>query len=96
MSNHTPGPWEYGRTSSDDDRFDIYQAQTGWTIARTVNNSHVDCRPANAKLIAAAPDLLSACETALKVVSEIADIESGCQAGWAHKQLWEAIQKAKA
>lgn len=49
---------------------------------------------ANAHLIAAAPDLLAACMTALKVVSELADIDSESRAGWAHKELDTAIAKA--
>jgi len=43
----------------------------------------------------AAPDLLDACEVALKVVSEIADIDTQNRAGWAHKQLQEAIDQAR-
>jgi hypothetical protein len=45
--------------------FEIYQAQTSWTIARTVNGSYNDTAEANAKLIAAAPDLLTACKIGL-------------------------------
>jgi hypothetical protein len=41
-------------------------------------------------------ELLEACKSARKVISEIADIDSQCRAGWAHKALEEAIQKAEA
>lgn len=40
-------------------------------------------------------ELLAACESALKVVSEIADIDAENRAGWAHKALAEAIDKVK-
>jgi len=40
--------------------------------------------------------LLNACKTAMKVVSEIADIDSESRAGWAHKALAEAITTAEA
>ena|SRR6185369_9389067 len=39
--------------------------------------------------------LLAACKTALKVVSEIADIDSESRAGWAHKELDAAIESAE-
>ena len=66
-AKHTPGPWEYAKTSSLDDRYDIFVSQTGWTVARTVNNAHIEARNANARLIAAAPELLEACKSALRL-----------------------------
>ena len=51
---HTPGPWALGAESSD---------ETGQVIAADGSHiAYVECDPvaANARLIAAAPDLLSA------------------------------------
>jgi hypothetical protein len=69
MSNHTPGPWKVSR------RFDVYQdTQTlgvgGTFIASTKGNWELPesvnrvCE-ADAKLIAAAPDLLKALQDIL-------------------------------
>lgn len=71
MTNHTPGPWKVSR------RFDIYQdTQTpgvgGTFVASTKGISELPesinqvCE-ADAKLIAAAPELLAACESALRI-----------------------------
>jgi hypothetical protein len=39
--------------------------------------------------------LYSACKKAVMVVSEMADIDSQTRAGWAHKDLSEAIEAAE-
>lgn len=79
-AKHTALPWEYAKTGGLDDRFDIYQADTGWTIARTVNNAHVDCRDANVRLIVTAVnehDALVAENAALR--QAMADIVAACE-----------------
>ena len=68
MMNHTPGPWELGSlgsvvTRTPDDQVRI----TGIYAEETIRayGGHVICEtvmPANAKLIAAAPELLEALE----------------------------------
>ena len=69
MSQHTPGPWEYGIASNYDG---FYIAPLGRlpTLAaceRFGKSMTIDCfnfpgeTEANARLIAAAPDLLEAC-----------------------------------
>jgi hypothetical protein len=69
-TSHTPGPW----TSHDNgDTTSYITARGGADIADT--RSSVD-EPANARLIAAAPDLLAACRSSLEL-SQHAD---GC--GW--------------
>lgn len=68
MSNHTPGPW----------RLNGYQVERGEGIARTIATvaprrqigtdyaaPDADTAMANARLIAAAPDLLDMCERLL-------------------------------
>ena len=57
MSEHTPGPWVF----MDDDTFygEIRDCETFTEIARMPD---MDDRPDDFRLIAAAPDLLEACE----------------------------------
>lgn len=58
MSSHTPGPWrtEGGCLSH---RVEIW-TNTGWQVGTWDDETHNIC--SNARLIAAAPDLLAACE----------------------------------
>ena len=55
MSKHTPGPWEY--VAGDGNACGGISSKTGW-ICDFVD----DPTPANARLIAAAPELLTALE----------------------------------
>lgn len=67
MSKHTPGPW-----ALDDNGHDIRTHEDYWPIGCADGNliayvAHTDdvMGEANARLIAAAPDLLAACEALL-------------------------------
>jgi hypothetical protein len=79
---HTPGPW---KVDSDGDGAIV--DQRGWCMAR-VNLDIFDCG-ANARLIAAAPDLLAALEAMLAEYDSITDPDSVCVAART------AIRKAK-
>ncbi len=63
-AKHTPGPWHLNGTSawadSCKDRGSIFTCQL-----RTGTHIPADQNEANARLIAASPDLLAACKTAL-------------------------------
>ena len=63
ITKHTPGPW-----SIENDNGDSPEAM-GPCLCVTTDTSHIafvfDDAPANAHLIAAAPDLLEACEAVL-------------------------------
>jgi hypothetical protein len=72
MSNHTQGPWEYKRTSGFD-----YGSVEYWLPGICTNVK----TEANARLIAAAPDLLEALNELI---------------GWQPTAPHEAIQAAKA
>ena len=75
-TTHTPGPWKIGRyrsggrgTSRTIWRGDDNERNTNWAlIARHIHN------PADAALIAAAPELLAALEDALTLLSAVADL----------------------
>jgi len=74
MSTHTPGPWTFSQGAEYGDfRFYVAQADgapytphysdVATLIAETVNDERKSIQEANARLIAAAPDLLEACQT---------------------------------
>ena len=90
MSKHTAGPWkvqqmEYGFAITD---------QEGYEISPTRNIS-------DARLIAAAPEMLAALEAVLAVASQSAGIAgwhlNGDLAGWGEllPEVGEAIARAK-
>lgn len=71
MSTHTPGPW-------------FVKVNPIWHAVRSYNSDYVaehirgasDAqRAANARLIAAAPDLLEALKRAVKVIHELSDYD---------------------
>lgn len=72
-AKHTPGPWTW-----DDGSPWIYREINGATVARVAeDNGHMVAEyrkpmpmSANARLIAAAPDLLEACRAALEWLGE--------------------------
>lgn len=64
-SKHTPGPWEYAPTAGHETHGQSVVYNDGLSIAIVYDGE------ANARLIAAAPDLLQACKAA--VVSLIED-----------------------
>jgi hypothetical protein len=64
-TQHTPGPWEVDG-DRDGDQLLVIQSESKGEICNvtfTLGYGHAD--EANARLIAAAPDLLAACEAAL-------------------------------
>lgn len=100
-ANHTPGPWEYlyagkcnephtvmGPASGDGSRTSI--AHSAWTRP---------CDEANMRLIAAAPDLLAACEASLALLTKYGEGRFACAAFESERklihQLRTAIAKAK-
>lgn len=92
MSKHTPGPWAISgdETVTVRDTQDGYVALLGWLKGRHIG----PCRSAaevyaNARLIAAAPELLEACEGLLGLAE---------RDGWLHVAVnaaRAAIAKAK-
>jgi len=93
MSNHTPGPWRVE-----------WQHPCLWTIrsdgVHLPPSESADCP--NARLIAAAPELLAACKESLNAIDcVLRAFETGCtqedeaaQVRWAIRQIHEAINKA--
>ena len=65
---HTPGPWAVFQNDSDEERLDINSlhpsGKGAFFVAETIGGLADGEMEANARLIAAAPDLLQACEQA--------------------------------
>lgn len=69
MSQHTPGPWETSRDAvpAHHVQITVYAEADGQRVATVFREE------ANARLVAAAPDLLAACESALSLAQIDAD-----------------------
>ena len=100
-TQHTPGPWTatYQRGESDDYAVWAIMAQvspsTHYTIAEGADSVfRLSPNPeeakaeadANARLMAAAPDLLEACETATENITRA--LELGDKGDWANAEIW--------
>lgn len=83
---HTPGPWHVGTKEA---HHCVYDAR-GWQIADASPLGKSDDTKANARLIAAAPDLLSALEKTLSWLTSY----PGEGALKAYEQAQAAIAKA--
>lgn len=78
MSGHTPGPWEY-YPARNYKGFEIAPKETGPSLARCMAfgvNMTIECynfpgdAEANARLIAAAPELLEACKALVDYIED--------------------------
>ena len=105
MGEHTPGPWIVTRPFPNRAILLIEQyteTDTAW-IARTVDSTgrpHIQKEvEANARLIAAAPDLLAACELSLAWLDSVCDenfsLGAEPEGVEAKRQIVAAIAKAK-
>ena len=70
MNKHTPGPWQY---SFEGGTVAFIVETDGTTVAKlsvTENSTAHSALPANARLIAAAPDLLAALKAAVDLMEQ--------------------------
>jgi len=92
MSGHTPGPWKIGQhlpiTSIG---WSVTIAEDGSAIAYVLGDKNPELR-ANARLIAAAPDLLEALDDALHQMKQVCP---GCEQWIDWAQAEAAIARAK-
>ena len=92
---HTPGPWQLSKTGlSVQSEFLQGIASTG-TPNGTIGLPE---RQANARLIAAAPELLAACEHVLAVIGDEGECNHDTDEEWVraiHEKLRPIIAKAK-
>ncbi len=89
MSQHTPGPWKYWHEKG---YVGEINAQNGTLVAGFDTEPNED----NARLLAAAPELLEALQTALQAFSEMNHARTrpewftrGREAAVQHEALWE-------
>lgn len=68
MSKHSPGPWTRCGQKDDPCGSAIIRAANGFEVANS-RSFLIEEYEANANLIAAAPDLLAACQGAMRIVS---------------------------
>lgn len=92
MSKYTPGPWRVGGKEKR-----VIFAANGDVVARTAaygeQSETPEAESGNAALIAAAPDLLGACKSALRALKD--NLEPGCMDADAIAGLEAAIAKAE-
>jgi hypothetical protein len=71
MSKHTPGPWQEHCIDTNlllaSKHLGVYDAE-GWIVAEVAIENVEGCPHANARLIAAAPDLLEALEDCIRAL----------------------------
>jgi len=87
-SKHTPGPWHYSGVDALP-RVRVNREHSGTTgfLIADCNNSHLGGEAvANAKLIAAAPELLEALKGMIHVVRKLPNIDA--------YPLWEEVETA--
>ncbi len=93
---YTPGPWKYGGNQSKE----IYQRQTGNALCKMIYHSTwpPEWQEANARLIAAAPDLLQACMEArvvLNITPCTCNEDRDCQRCFTLRKINQAIIKVE-
>ena len=89
-AKHTPQPWTL--INSDDGGYIILSGEKD--IAKAESSEQSEEEAANARLIAASPDLLSAAEEAVSWLGEYEDAADSGMAGLI-KELKAAIRKAE-
>jgi len=89
MSGHTPGPWvrRYGGQR--------INAKGGVGVAKVLINQPEDEFDGNSHLIAAAPELLEACQTVLAGIERGLPIDANTVNGLVVARLRAAIDKAE-
>ena len=70
MSKHTPGPWAPGHPGQDDDRHVVCSLSEGWSVVALQADPAKYEPEADARLIAAAPELLESLETLHSILSK--------------------------
>ena len=96
MSAHTPGPWSFARVLYGRGKRRCIEAPNGGTVAwATTQSVQATQAEANARLIAAAPDLLEALEETLALALNAFSTTDPYVAGVVAKAR-AAIQKATA
>lgn len=93
MAAHTPGPWY---TDDAEEGYGVWSENTGAMVSITTRGLHYGTRQisegeelSNARLIAAAPDLLAACTSA---ILQIGDVLRHADMSKAERESTEAVR----
>lgn len=89
MSKHTPGPWYVGCEDENTGEIEVVSEDRPY-ICLVFPGAIDEVTPANARLIAAAPDLLKA----LKGLSSLYNTDEGCRSVTEYVAALAAIEKA--
>lgn len=89
--SHTPGPWQYAFEGGTVAFIVEADGTTVAKISTTENSTAHSALPANARLIAAAPDLLNA----LEIILNMSLMDKGHWAKTIEMEAFAAIAKAK-
>lgn len=104
MSAHTPGPWRHCRGSNPDGCICglVWSIPEDSPVAEAFGESDEagvrhppEVRAANARLMAAAPELLEACRTALALMEGMEEFHDGAEGTDARRAIEAAIAKAE-
>lgn len=89
MSNHTPGPWYF---NDDFNEHQVFSDQGAYNLIADVVSRGEDTE-ANARLIAAAPDLLIACEQMIAIFKAMEEQDARITNGheWEGQSLKRAL-----
>lgn len=95
MTKHTPGPWRSAQALIDDNDCVIESATNQRMICECYEDGETqnDEDRANAKLIAAAPDLVEAAQAAWNCIAELSPTQARVESA---QMLQSAITKATA
>jgi hypothetical protein len=88
-AKHTPGPWRFNPVG------EVRGADWNVVVCDTYGNGDDDVADADARLIAAAPELLAACERALMLMSPAACGGRVANVDSLIAEIGEAVDKAK-
>ena len=102
MSKATPGPWafsqseQFGRVSfyvsqADGAPYTPDYSDVATLVAETVSGERRSIQEANARLIAAAPELLDACKAAMQCIGELSPTQARVEVA---QMLTAVISKA--
>lgn len=91
---HTPGPWEVASPAMTSDRCVRDVAHREW-ICGPIDGNTVTESAANARLIAAAPDLLAALRRVMEIIDAGDDLSNEAFYGVEHAQFRAAIARAE-
>ena len=97
MNKHTPGPWAPGHPDQDDDRQVVCSLSEGWSVVALQADPAKYEPEADARLIAAAPELLEEAEKLIDLHVKAMNGEQSDLVQWdsAVLNLRSAIAKAK-